>query len=466
MLDAAEHVGWPQRALNTARLAELAGVERRVSFWPGARVERVQRWRLRRMVAHAYATVPYYRQTMDRLGLRPDDIATAADLARLPILERAQLRRDPEYFLSAAQPRDRHLQLLSGASTGAGQLVYYDRRALLANAVHGERDRAVVTRLVGRPVGYRETVLGAPVWPAHTIRRYVAAHIVASRRVRVERQFLSLLDPPAEIAQQIRAFAPDVIHGSGSGLALLVAHYRSSGEPFPRPKVMTYSSDALSDAARRAIEEDHGVPVLGTYQAIEAFKIGFECERRAGYHLNADLYPVRVVDAAGAPLRPGEVGDIVVSNLVNRGTVLLNYRIGDLAALLPDPCPCGRSLPLLSALAGRSDDVITLPSGRIVPTEAVRAVFIAAGLVWQYQVVQRTPTPFTVALVVAPEADRTRLGERVAEGLAERMGEPVTIEVRFVDAIARTAGGKVRAIVAYHEAVGTAVTGEGASDGG
>ncbi len=456
----------PRRALNTARIAALAAVERRVPCWPAGRIERLQRHRLRQMVRHAYGTVPYYRETMDRLGLRPDDIATVADLARLPIVEREQLRRDPEYFLSSAQPRARYLQMLTGGSTGAGQLVYCDHRALLANAAHGERDRSVITGVVGRAIGYRETVLGVPFRPAHEFRRYLATQTLAPARVRVERQFLSVLDPPDCIARQIDAFAPDVIHGSGSTFELLLAHHQASGDPFPRPTVITFSSDALSDAARRAIEERHGIPVFGTYQAIEAFKIGFECERRDGYHLNLDLYPVRIVDADGRTLPLGEVGDVVVSNLVNRATVLLNYRLGDLAAMLPDPCPCGRSLPLLSALAGRSDDVIALPSGRVVPPQAVRAVFISEEQVWQYQLVQQAPTRFTVALVAAGEADRPRLRERVAAALAERLGDPVTIDVRFVDAIERTAGGKVRSIVSLSTKTQTGSVPTEASNGG
>jgi phenylacetate-coenzyme A ligase PaaK-like adenylate-forming protein len=144
----------------------------------------------------------------------------------------------------------------------------------------------------------------------------------------------------------------------------------------------TYSSDSLSSSVRRLIAEKFGLPVLSTYEAVEAFKIGFECHQRVGIHLNIDLYPVRVVNAQGEPLPDGESGDVVVSNLVNRATVLLNYRLGDIATKLSVPCPCGRSLPLLS----------------IMFTFAIVLPFVLPGS-WRKQASRRTRTLDGVALL-------------------------------------------------------------------
>ena len=83
---------------------------------------------------------------------------------------------------------------------------------------------------------------------------------------------------------------------------------------------------------------------MSRYNAAEAFKIGFYCEQRTGFHLHEDLCHVRIAGADGATAGPGEVGRIVISNLVNRASVLLNYPIGDLGAIAAEPCPCGRTL--------------------------------------------------------------------------------------------------------------------------
>ena len=115
------------------------------------------------------------------------------------------------------------------------------------------------------------------------------------------------------------------------------------------------------------MEKQFGCIPYTTYQAGETGRIGFQCERRRGFHLNVDAVPVRLVDENGRTVGPGEVGEVVVSNLYNRAMVLLNYRVGDLGALSTIPCPCGRSLPLLAGFEGRCTEVLQLPDGRKIP---------------------------------------------------------------------------------------------------
>jgi phenylacetate-CoA ligase len=146
-------------------------------------------------------------------------------------------------------------------------------------------------------------------------------------------------------------------------------------------------------------------------------------------------------------------GDVVISNLVNRGTVLLNYRLGDIATLLPDPCSCGRTLPLLSFLEGRTDDWITLPDGRLLHPQAIRIIFTAEQSVWQYQVVQQAPAQFSVAVIAADDCDRTQLQARLVAQFRNTFGEDSHITVSFVSDLPRTARGKVRPVIALQPQV-------------
>lgn len=357
---------WVTRLMWSVYLAYHLRGQARFPFKPLDAIKRVQARRVRRMVAHAYRTVPYYRETMDRLGLRPDDFQTADDLARLPLIERDQLQRDPEYFVSTAQSKERYLKLRSGGSSGAPCTVYHDVAAVFQNAAHGKRERSMITTLIGKSLGYRETVIASPLSASQKVQEFCQKHGFFPRGVRIQRQYLSLLDSPGKNVPLLNNFKPDVIRSYGSYQGILFPYLHVTGEPFHRPKVITYGGDELSTSVRRLITETFGIPVFSTYQAIEALKIAFECEQHGGLHLNIDLYPVRAADAEGRSLPPGESGDVVVSNLVNKATVLLNYRLGDIACMLPEPCPCGRSLPLLSFPQGRTDDWIRLPSGKVV----------------------------------------------------------------------------------------------------
>lgn len=419
------------------------------AFRPWADIERAQAERVRRMVGYAYRTVPYYRETFDRLGLKPTDFKSADDLARLPILERAQIQSDPEYFCSRERDKADLLQLRSGGSTGAPRQVFHDLRGVFQNAAHGERERSIWTRLIGRRFGYRELIIAPPHNSTFAVQQFCRERGFYPSGVGIERRYLSLLDSPERVVAEINSFQPDVIYSYGSFLGILFHHlsHAAPGTLAHRPKILTYTSDGLSDSVRRLIGEKHNLPIFSTYQAVEAFKIGFECERHGGVHLNADLYPLRIIGPSGQTLPPGESGEVVLSNLVNGGTVLLNYRLGDIACLLPDPCPCGRSLPLLSFPQGRSDDLIELPSGRIIHPQAIRAVFFDEMGVLEYQVVHEGGVRFRISLLTAPTCDRAATREQIARRFVEFFGDGVATEIVFVNSIDRTRGGKFRPII-------------------
>jgi len=443
----AENTVIPERLFWSAYLAYHLRSQARYPFRPLAVLQRDQARRVRQTVAYAYRCVPYYRETMDRLGLRPADFQRAEDLSRLPLLERAAVQRDPAYFVSTARPLDAYLHLRSGGSTGAPVSVYYDTRALFLSRAYSERFRVIVAAAVGQTAGYREAIIAPPYSSTHRVSQFCAAHSLAPPGMALRRQYLSLLDPPADNLARLNEFRPDVISSYGSYLELLFAHIESTGAPFHRPRAIVYSSDGLSDSARRMIQERFRIPVFGAYRSIETFPIGFECEQHRGYHLNVDLYPLRIVDGAGQTLPPGASGDVVVSNLVSRGTVLLNYRLGDLATLAAEPCPCGRSLPLLASLDGRSDDWIEL-AGRRVHPQAVRTLFTDEQAIWQYQVIQCTPTHFDIAIVPMDTCNRPQTSIRIAGKFTNRFGAGVSTNITFVDELPRTAGGKLRPVLA------------------
>jgi len=249
----------------------------------------------------------------------------------------------------------------------------------------------------------------------------------------------------------INEFRPHIIHSLGSYIAMLFGYLKSGAMAFHKPRVITYSSDTLPETIRMVVEKEFGIQVFSTYEAIEALKIGFECEHHSGLHANIDLYPVRIVDEDRRDVPRGELGEVVVSNLVNKATVLLNYRLGDLAAWEEESCPCGRSLPLLKQLAGRRDDSLRLPSGRVLHPLVAKSIFRDVPEVWQYQIVHETPSQFCANVVAAPTADRSTLEANLVSRFLKELDEGVQLEVRFVETIDRTRSGKSRELVQVFE---------------
>ncbi len=425
--------------------------QRRYAFRPLEAIRRDQTRRVRNIVAHAYRHVPYYRETMMRLGLTPQDFQAAEDLAKLPILEREQLQRDPERFVSDARPRERYLRLHTSGSSGRPVVVYWDTAALFRTAAQFPRCHAAITARLGRIAGCLNTTIFYPASASSSMVQFWHQRSFLRRSPR-RWQALSLLDPPEKNLPLLNAFQPDILWTYGSYLEMLFGHVRKSGCAFHRPKLCIYGGDMLSDAARRLITEDFGIPVLSGYQSVEALRISFECEQHRGLHVNSDLYPIRIVDGAGRTVPPGETGEVVLSTPLNRATVLLNYRLGDLAALLPDPCPCGRSLPLMSFPQGRCNDFIHVPSGATVHPMTLCRCSVDEPGIWQCQFVQDTPTHFRVNIVADETCNRQRVRQNILAEFENILGGEVGADVAFVDSIGRTPAGKRRMVISQVEA--------------
>jgi phenylacetate-CoA ligase len=301
--------------------------------------------------------------------------------------------------------------------------------------------------LLGRLHGYRKTSILGVRRGRLTTNEFYQQLLWMPPGVRLERQALSLLDPAEYNVPLINRFQPDVLEGSGSYLAALFSYLEGSGAPMHRPKALLYTLDALPESARRLINAKFGIPVFGTYEAQEANCLAFECEQHEHYHVNIDLAAVRVVDEEARSVSPGEPGNVVVSNLVLRGTMLLNYMLEDVAAWVPGVCGCGRSLPRLGRLLTRLDDWLELPSGRRVHPHILPGVMLKLEGIWQYQVTQESPALLKVAVVCMDDLDRAAYGARLQARFKQALGTAVNVRVEFVQDVQRTPSGKVRPLI-------------------
>lgn len=439
-LDAAE------RARDLAWVALHGPLQGRFPFRSPQVIERAQRRRLAATVAHAHRHVPHYRETMDRIGLTPGDLTTVADLARLPMIERADVQRDPERFVSRARPIERHMRMVTAGSTGAPISIYRDASSLLRwRGAYHQRAGAIHRRAAGRRRGLR--TLGVEHPPGPNTPTGQAGLSALLRLVGARHSRVSLFDPLEHTVEELNRFRPDMLVSHGSYLEALFAHLDASGARFHRPRVVVYGGDGMSASARALVSEGFGIPVLGVYGAYETTSLGFECPESLGYHLNADLNPVRIVDADGREVADGETGEVVVSNLVNRATILLNYRLGDLASKLARECPCGRSLPLLSYVQGRTDEWLRSASGEPVHSQIVYAGLDFERDVIRYQALQRAPGRVELKLVARPGADREAIQSRARARYVDKLSAPLEFDFAFVEDLPRTARGKTRTVI-------------------
>jgi phenylacetate-CoA ligase len=223
-----------------------------------------------------------------------------------------------------------------------------------------------------------------------------------------------------------------------------------------------YSGDTMSVTGRDLIEGEFGIPVLSAYNAVECFKIGFTCERRDGFHVHEDLCDVRIVGPDGSDLPVGEKGEVVISNLVNRGTVLLNYRLGDLARLDEARCDCGRTSRRLVDLDGRVDETIEIAGGTFVYPTRVWHVFRERPDILRYQLVQHEPDRFELRVVTTEGREAERAASEAVDDLRLILGGS-KVELSRHDELPAGPGGKFRHLVPL--GAGDARVGSGAATG-
>jgi len=434
---------WGKLYGNAVIAAHLRG-QQRIPFLPRPQLEAIRDRRIRRIVTYAARTVPYYREWFARAGIDPHQIEGAADLDRLPVLDRELVRADPRRFLAEAPAARGALAFSTTGSTGVPIAIHHDRHSLLANIAFGEREREPVIRACGGSFRPKELYVS---YETSTLKKVTAFYEDSTLLpVRPRRRFASVLEPIEKIAALANAERPDVLVGYGGWIDLFFKTIAARGIDVRPPKMVMYIGEALPHGARDFIEGKFGVPVLSRYNAVEAFKIGFFCEQRTGFHLHEDLCHVRIVRADGQPAAPGEPGEIVISNLVNRASVLLNYRIGDMGSISTQSCPCGRRLKLLSELEGRVEDILPLADGRYVHPRAIWQVFKGDDDVLQYQLTQHSLERFVLRLVTIDDAAFQRVCARTLPELERLLGPRPTVEATRGSEVDRRHEAKFRVV--------------------
>ncbi len=441
-------MGTAKRIVDTARIAWRGLGERHVPYWSGDRLRRLQTARLRAMVRHAYDTVSFYRKAMDERGLGPQDIRTAEDLIRLPLIEGRMLQRNPELFTSSAYGEGDVQPLLSTGTAGSGRRrILWTHEALLAELAAGERDRAVLYGILRKRWGLRRLSLHPEASTTRATLRYQWSRVRVPRFV-AETRYVSPQSSYEAIAEEIERFRPDVVYSYGSILEQFCRFTMDRKIDVHAPRAWVYGADGVSDEGRALVRERFGCAVLSTYQSVECGRIGFQCEEEKGFHLNVDRCIVRIVDGEGHDVAPGESGEVVVSNLVNRATVLINYRQGDRATLAPGRCACGRALPLLERLEGRTSDVLHLADGReVLDHVLIHACKKVLANVLQFQIVEEQPGTFRWRIVPASGTDGEGLVAALRAHAAAVLGPGNALTIELTERIEIPRGGKLSRVV-------------------
>jgi phenylacetate-CoA ligase len=244
-------------------------------------------------------------------------------------------------------------------------------------------------------------------------------------------------------------FRPHCLFGYPSSISLLVEHARARGRPLDTTclAAVFVTGEVCHPYQRKDIADFFGVPVADGYGSREGGFIAHDCPL-GNMHITAENVVVEVIDAGGCPLPPGQTGEIVITHLDNYAMPFIRYRTGDIGRLRAGRCACGRGLPLMDLIQGRSTDFLYLPDGTIKHALSIIYPLRETPGVRRFHVTQREDFSVLVEIV------RDETGASISSGLiADRVrpvvGDAVVLDVRFVEQLRVAASGKHRQVVSH-----------------
>ncbi|GAA0856932.1 phenylacetate--CoA ligase family protein [Aliiglaciecola litoralis] len=397
--------------------------------------------RLQQFIKTVAKHVPYYRQLFSTLGVKPEDIRSSADLVKLPFLDKATISANFDALKSdIAGPLAR---FNTGGSSGQ-PLIF-----LLGNerVSHDVAEKWRATRWWDVDIGDKEIVAwGSPI------------ELGAQDKVRLFRDalFRSELIPAFDMTEQkllsfletIKSTKPKMLFGYPSVFDLLAKTAKQNNIQMDNLgiKVAFVTSERLYPYQRENIEAVFGCPVANGYGGRDAGFIAHQCPQ-GGMHLSYEDIVVEIVDPAGNPLPPGQSGEIVVTHLGTSEFPFIRYRTGDIAVMSDKQCACGRGLPMLESIEGRSTDFVVAADGTILHGLSLIYILRDMDSVEAFKIVQESVQHTHVQVVAkSGEVDLT-MRDTIVTGLKSRLGDEVDITVESVTEIAAEKSGKYRYVI-------------------
>lgn len=414
----------------------------RTQFMSADRIRELQFQRLRNIVRLAFDRCPYYADRFREVGFHPEDLRDLSDFRRLPVLTKGDIRSNQSGLLARGVPSDSYVDNYTGGSTGSPISFKVSKRRWDARKAMTQRHDYWsgwrVGRWIGLLWGHPEAQPYASAW-GHVRNALLYREVVLNTFDVKEVNFTRFLaDLRARKVRYLQAYSRSL---------LLFANYLSSqGIEPPLLESAITTAECLTSAERAFIEQTLHCRTFDRYGCREFSVIASECEAHDGMHLAAETLLVEFV-VGDRPAGPGEVGEILVTDLIEEAMPFIRYKIGDMGAPTEGSCACGRGLPRMQMVAGRVTDFIHTPDGRWLSGVAINTYLISQiPEISQAQILQERCDHLRFRLVASgprKEGAESYLREQVPKMFGARMN----YSIDWVETIPPEASGKMRVTI-------------------
>ncbi len=434
-----------ETAIKRRKMLEYRAFLDKSQWWPPEDHRMHQLKNVQRLVAHAFEHVPYWRETSQRLGLTHQDIKSLDDIRKLPIIDKKDIRANKDRMI-ADNWRGKTWSKSTGGSTGIPLHLDYTPDSYDWRMAISQRGYGWAKCEPGRKVGYLWSVAIGEETFFHKIKATLHDMLLGRKMFNLFRLDSKLMD---RCVQYINRARPEGMIGYTTALYAFAKYVKQNHIKLLSVPAVVTGAERLYPYQRELIEEVLGAKVFNSYGCREFMLIASECDRHEGLHVSAENLLVELLKD-GEPVRPGEIGEVVVTDLHNYGMPFIRYRTGDLAVKSERLCSCGRGLPLIDDVEGRTLDTIRACDGRMISGVFFPHLMKELKGIERFQVIQDKPDHLEIKIIRNDLFTDAEL-QFMKNEILKTVGAEMRIDLTYVDDILLTATGKFRVTISQLE---------------
>ena len=356
------------------------------------KLDRIRIDLLKEQIQNVYKNIAFYQDIFTKSDLLPSNFTEINDLRKLPIVTKEDILEKVDEFLNKNLDSQKFVKSYTSGSTGQPFWSYFDNRCWIRKKYTSKlRARIACGMRLGEKVAIFESE------PVDELESLNNKHFARDFLLKVIR--FSIFENFEETVAKLSKFKPQNVYGPPSYFFQLAQFVKEKNVSLSFLKRIYTSSEYLESQVKKVITNVLQADVFDVYGSTEFKEVAWECQHHQGYHLNEDEVICEILND-DEPVPPGEVGDIVLTDLRNRAMPLIRYRIKDRGKFLEGNCPCGRTFSLMQPVAGRASEYIQLSNGeKLSPFLFTTSIEKTEGLA-QYQLIQKTENDLIVNVIL------------------------------------------------------------------
>lgn len=400
----------------------------------------IQKQRLYNLLERSIDTIPYYKEIANKNKIKISQKTIYEDLRKFPVLTKQEIRKYyPDIYNMNNTKKFRYNS--SGGSTGEPLKLIQDESFIMQSTkwldtITGYMIGDRVIKLWGSE---KEILDNKKDWKRYWIDRIINRTIILNSFKMTENDMYSYV-------KKINQYKPNTIICYVQSIYEMALFIKKHSLHIFVPERIIVSAGTLYEEMRYAIEAVFkGSKVFNRYGSREVSDIAIECEKQNGLHINLFTQYVEILDENDQPVPPGVSGRIVITNLVNYTMPLIRYDIGDIGVLSEETCPCGRGLPLLKQVKGRTVNQFKLLDGTLIDGEYFTHLFYGISSIEKFQVYQKAYDEVIVYIIIdsaEKDFDFMTFSKNITRKIKLVMEESCDVKVKKVNDIPTLPSGK------------------------